>query len=418
MTRFRSTPSLLVGGFALALLTTVGTATSSCDRAPSDTDKAAAAATTAATATAPDSTTTFSATAAMPDSASFGKLNDGTEVQLYTLTNAHGMKVTITNFGGTVTSILVPDRTGKLGDVVLGFDNARGYQSPEFLKSGPYFGGLIGRYGNRIKAGRFTLDGKAYQLATNNGANHLHGGKRGFDKVVWQGQRGTSPDGQTLTLTYVSKDGEEGYPGNLTVTVVYTLTPDNALRLDYTATTDKATPVNLTNHSYFNLNHGAAKDALGHELMLDADRFTVVADDLIPTGELRPVVGTPMDFRQPHAIGERIGQVPGAKPGGYDHNWVLTKAAGLRKAASVYEPVTGRTMDVLTDQPGIQFYSGNFLDGTLTGKGGTTYGPHYGFCLETQHFPDSPNQATFPSTILRPGETLRSTTVYRFGVRK
>ncbi|SHL40925.1 aldose epimerase family protein [Hymenobacter psychrotolerans] len=348
-------------------------------------------------------------------STTFGHAPDGTEVRLYTLTNAHGLRATICTYGGTLTSLLTPDRNGQPGDVVLGFDSVEGYTSPQYLKAGPYFGALIGRYGNRIGQGRFSLDGRTYTLARNNGPNSLHGGQRGFDKVIWAAEPGTGPDGQTLTLTYLSPDGEEGYPGNLTVQVVYTLTPDNALRLDYTATTDQATPLNLTNHSYFNLNHGHAPNALGHELTLHADRYTVVDDTLIPTGELRPVQDTPFDFRQPHAIGARIAQVPG----GYDHNWVLADQQRPRPqlAASVYEPVSGRTLEVLTDQPGVQFYSGNFLDGSLQGKGGTVYGPHYGFCLETQHFPDSPNQPRFPGTILRPGDTFHSTTEYRFGVR-
>jgi aldose 1-epimerase len=267
------------------------------------------------TQTITDSTQTTAATA--PTSASFGKTSEGTEVQLFTLTNAHGLKVSITNYGGTVTSLMVPDKTGKLGDVVLGFDNVSGYQSPEFLKSGPYFGALIGRYGNRIAKGKFTLDGKEYTLAKNNGENTLHGGKKGFDKVVWQAEPGSSADGQTLKLTYLSKDGEEGYPGNLNVTVVYTLTNDDALKIDYSATTDKATPVNLTNHAYFNLSGG--KDVLGHQVTIRADRYNVVDAGLIPTGELRPVKGTPFDFTSAHTIGERIGQVPG----GYDHNWAL-----------------------------------------------------------------------------------------------
>ena len=376
-------------------------------------DKTADKTTAAAGTTAPaDSTQTNSA--AMPTSASFGKTSDGTEVQLFTLTNANGVKASITNFGGILTSLMVPDKDGKLGDVILGFDNVGGYQSPEFLKSGPYFGALIGRYGNRIKDGKFTLDGKAYTLAKNNGANTLHGGKVGFDKVVWQAESGTSAEGQSLKLTYLSKDGEEGYPGNLNVTVVYTLTADNALKIDYTATTDKATVVNLTNHAYFNLNHGAGKDILGHEVTLPADRYNVVDAGLIPTGELRPVKGTPFDFTTPHAIGERIAQVPG----GYDHNWILNTPTGQHAAATVYEPATGRTMEVTTDQPGIQFYTGNFLDGTLTGKGGTVYGKNAGFCLETQHFPDSPNQPKFPSTVLKPGETFHSVSTYKFGVRK
>ncbi|MBD2724646.1 aldose epimerase family protein [Hymenobacter armeniacus] len=353
-------------------------------------------------------------TTAMPTSASFGKTTDGTEVQLFTLANASGVKATITNYGGILTSLLVPDKDGKLGDVILGFDNVSGYQSPEYQKAGPYFGALIGRYGNRIKGGKFTLDGKEYTLAKNNGPNSLHGGLKGFDKVIWQAEPASSADGQSLKLSYVSKDGEEGYPGNLNVTVVYTLTNDNALRIDYTATTDKATPINLTNHAYFNLNHGAGKDILGHEVTLPADRYTVVDATLIPTGELRPVKGTPFDFTTPHAIGERIAQVPG----GYDHNWVLNTATGSHAAATVYEPTTGRTLEVTTDEPGIQFYTGNFLDGTLKGKGGTVYGKHAGFCLETQHFPDSPNQPKFPNTILKPGETYHTVSTYKFGVRK
>jgi aldose 1-epimerase len=366
----------------------------------------------ATTAPAADSTKTTSAS--MPTSASFGKTTDGTEVQLFTLTNKQGAKATITNYGGTLTSLMVPDKDGKMGDVILGFDNVSGYQSPEFVKAGPYFGALIGRYGNRIKDGKFTLDGKGYTLAKNNGPNSLHGGLKGFDKVVWQAEPGTSADGQTLTLKYLSKDGEEGYPGNLQVTVVYTLTDGNALKIDYTATTDKATPVNLTNHAYFNLSHGVSKDVLAHEVTLPADRYTVVDATLIPTGELKPVKGTPFDFTTPHTVGERIAQVPG----GYDHNWVLNTETGQHAAATVYDPASGRTLEVTTDEPGVQFYTGNFLDGTLKGKGGTVYGKHAGFCLETQHFPDSPNQPKFPTTILKPGETLHSSSTYTFGVRK
>ena len=351
-----------------------------------------------------------------PTTTAFGTTSDGQQVQLYTLRNASGMQATITNYGGIVTSLLVPDRAGKLGDVVLGFDNLAAYQGKPPYDS-PYFGALIGRYGNRIGKGRFTLDGQQYKLALNNGPNALHGGRQGFDKVVWKAEPGTLAEGQTLMLTYVSPDGEEGYPGTLTVSVVYTLTPENALRIAYTATTDKLTVLNLTNHSYFNLHHGQAKNILGHELQLNADRYTVVDNTLIPTGELRPVQDTPMDFRQPHAIGERLEKVAGPAPGGYDHNWVLS-GQGPRVVASVYEPTTGRTLAVFTDQPGVQFYSGNFLDGKLKGKGGTVYGQHAGFCLETQHFPDSPNQPAFPSTVVKPGETFRSVTEYRFGVRK
>ena len=350
----------------------------------------------------------------------FGKTKEGIDAQLFTLTNAHGLKATITNFGGTLTSLLVPDKNGKMGDIVLGFDNLADYTTDLFVKENPYFGALIGRYGNRIAKGRFTLDGQPYSLPINNAPNSLHGGTTGFNRRVWAATPGTSADDPTLTLKYLSKDGEEGYPGNLAVTVVYTLTNADALRLTYTATTDEPTVLNLTNHSYFNLNYGQAKDILGHELTLNAERFTPVDNTLIPTGQLQAVAGMPMDFRQPHAIGERIKQVPGAAPGGYDHNWLLADSmrSALALAATVYEPTSGRTMQVYTDQPGVQFYSGNFLKGNLKGKGGVAYPQHYGFCLETQHFPDSPNEPTFPSTVLRPGETFHSVTEYRFGVRK
>lgn len=370
---------------------------------------------TAATSTAPaDSAATGASASTMPTSASFGKTADGQEIQLFTLTNAKGMKATISTYGGTLTSLLVPDKAGKISDVVLGFDKAEGYLSPEFRKSNPYFGALIGRYGNRIAKGKFTIDGKPYQVGLNNNGNSLHGGTVGFNQKIWTAKPGTSAEGETLTLTYLSKDGEEGYPGNLNVTVVYTLTADNALKIDYTATTDKATPVNLTNHAYFNLALGQSKDVLAHQVTIPADRYTVVDDKLIPTGELKPVKGTPFDFTSPHAIGERIAQVPG----GYDHNWALNQATGQHSAATVYEPTTGRTMEVTTDEPGVQFYTGNFLDGSLKGKDGVVYGKHAGFCLETQHFPDSPNQPKFPSTILKPGETYHTTTSYTFGVRK
>ncbi|WP_303310832.1 aldose epimerase family protein [Hymenobacter sp. BT730] len=397
--------SLRIGLFGLAGLLSVASCNQSSPAEQSNNNDA--------NQTMADSTQTTDSTAsAAPTVSSFGTTQDGQQVQLYTLTNAHGVQVSISNYGGTITRLLVPDKAGKLGDVVLGFDNVSGYQSPEFLKSGPYFGALIGRYGNRIAQGKFTLDGKQYTLAKNNGENTLHGGKKGFDKVVWQAEPGSSAEGQTLKLTYLSKDGEEGYPGNLNVTVLYTLTPDDALKIDYTATTDKATPVNLTNHAYFNLSGG--KDILGHQVTIPADRYNVVDAGLIPTGELRPVKGTPFDFTTPHAIDERIGQVPG----GYDHNWILNETTGMHPAAMVFEPSTGRTMEVRTTEPGIQFYTGNFLDGTLKGKDGQVYGKHAGFCLETQHFPDSPNQSKFPSTILKPGQTLKSTTTYQFGVRK
>lgn len=340
----------------------------------------------------------------------FGRTTDGTEVSLFTLTNQNGVTVKITNYGGIITSITTPDRAGKPGDVVLGFDSLGGY-----LGEHPYFGALIGRYGNRIAKGKFTLDGTTYTLATNNGPNHLHGGLKGFDKVVWAAEEVQGSNGPGLKLTYLSKDGEEGYPGNLTTTVVYTLTDDNELKIEYEATTDKATPLNLTNHSYFNLSAGQAEDALGHLLTINADRYTVVDETLIPTGELRPVEGTPMDFTSAHAIGERISQVEG---GGYDHNYVLNKPAGeMALAATVYEPMSGRYLEVFTTQPGVQFYSGNFLDSSLTGKGDITYKKHYGFCLETQHFPDSPNQPGFPGTILRPGEKYQHSTIYKFTTR-
>nr|WP_246000632.1 aldose epimerase family protein [Pontibacter diazotrophicus] len=343
----------------------------------------------------------------------FGTTPEGEEATLYTLTNAQGMQVQITNYGATITSLLTPDREGELGDVVLGFDSLAGYHSPEYVKSGPYFGAIVGRYGNRIAQGRFTLNGEEYQLATNNGEHHLHGGDKGFDKVMWEAE--PLPGQNALRLTYVSPDGEEGYPGTLTSTVTYTLTDDNEIRIDYQATTDKATPVNLTNHSYFNLAAGEAEDALEHVVTLNADKYTVVDESLIPTGELRDVEGTVMDFREPQTIGARVNQVEG---GGYDHNYVLNGAEGeLTKAATVYEPTSGRVMEVFTTEPGIQFYSGNFLDGTITGSGNQTYKKHYGFALETQHFPDSPNQPDFPSTTLEPGETYESTTVYKFSVR-
>ncbi|MGI4871271.1 MAG: aldose epimerase family protein [Janthinobacterium lividum] len=403
----RSSRNLVAGSLAGLLL-----ATACQPQAASDTSTTTPAAMTADSAKI--------SAAALPTATNFGKTKEGVDAQLFTLQNAHGMKATITSYGGIVTSLLVPDKNGKLGDVVLGFDDLAGYTSPVYLKAMPFFGALIGRYGNRIKLGKFTLDGKAYQLPINNAPNSLHGGPLGFNRRVWEATPGTSPDGPTLTLSYRSADGEQGYPGTLSVQVVYTLTQADALRIAYTATTDKPTVLNLTNHSYFNLGYGQDKDILGHELTLNADRFTPVDNTLIPTGKLQPVAGTPMDFRQAHTIGERMKQVPGADPGGYDHNWVLADKMRDKPelAATVYEPTSGRTMQVYTDQPGVQFYSGNFLDGSLTGKGGVQYAQHYGFCLETQHFPDSPNQPAFPSTVLKPGETFHSTTEYRFGVRK
>lgn len=339
----------------------------------------------------------------------FGKTKVGDSVDLYTLTNANGLETTITNFGGIVVSLRVPDRAGKMADVVLGFDALDGY-----LGDNPYFGAIVGRYGNRIAKGRFTLGGKEYRLATNNGPNHLHGGLKGFNKVVWQAQA-TGP--ASLKLTYLSRDGEEGYPGNLTTVVEYSLTDANELKISYTATTDKDTVVNITNHSYFNLAGEGAGDILGHRMQIYADRFTPVDSTLIPTGELKSVAGTPFDFRQPHSIGERIGAADEQIKfgGGYDHNLVVNGNPGtLRPAARVIEPKSGRVMEVLTTEPGVQFYSGNFLDGSNKGKGGKPYKHRYGFCLETQHFPDSPNRPKFPSTTLKAGQKMQSSTVYRF----
>ena len=337
---------------------------------------------------------------------SWGQSPEGQPVELYTLTNAKGSEARIMTYGGVVVSLKVPDRSGALGDVVAGFDDLKGYLTPP-----PYFGAIIGRYGNRIAAGRFSLGGVTYQLAKNDGANHLHGGVRGFDKRVWSAKP-LSP--QSLELSYLSKDGEEGYPGNLSATVTYTLTDANELRIDYSATTDKETVVNLTNHSYFNL--AGAGDILGHEVMIHADRFTPVVKGLIPTGELKSVAGTPFDFRTAKAIGKSIDEKDEQLilAGGYDHNWVLNRTGpDLQSAATVTDPKSGRVMEVLTTEPGLQFYTGNFLDGTLQGKG-RVYARRSAFCMETQHFPDSPNEPSFPSTVLKPGDTYRTSTVYRF----
>jgi aldose 1-epimerase len=339
----------------------------------------------------------------------FGKTPDGREVDLYTLTNAKGAKASIMTYGGIVVSLDVPDRNGKLDDIVLGYDNLGGY-----LTKTPYFGAIVGRYGNRIANGRFTLGGVTYKLATNDGKNHLHGGLKGFDKVVWDAEPVKQDSAVGVRLSYLSKDGEEGYPGNLSCTVVYLLTNSNELVITYDATTDKPTIINLTHHSYFNLAGQGNGDVLSHELLIKAAKYTPVDKGLIPTGELKDVKGTPMDFTTPTAIGARIAEVEG----GYDHNYVLDSGGGsMALAARVYEPTTGRVMEVLTTQPGIQFYSGNFLDGTITGKGGKVYKKHYGFCLETQHFPDSPNKPNFPSVVLNPGERYKQETIYRFSAR-
>lgn len=338
----------------------------------------------------------------------FGQTAAGEAVELYTLRNAKGLEADIATLGGVVVSLRLPGGNGAPADIVLGFADLAGY-----LKPGPYFGAIIGRYANRIAQGKFTLDGVRYTLARNNGENSLHGGTRGFDKALWKANPG---NGASLALSYLSKDGEEGYPGNLSVTVVYTLTDDNELKIDYTATTDKDTVLNLSNHSYFNLSGQGEGDVLAHQVTIYADRFTPVDQSLIPTGELRSVAGTPFDFRQPHAIGERInsGDHQLVLGRGYDHNFVLNRGGdGLVLAARVTEPKSGRTLEVLTTEPGMQFYTGNFLDGTIHGKGGKVYGPRAAFCLETQHFPDSPNHPSFPSVALKPGGQYRSTTVYR-----
>jgi aldose 1-epimerase len=342
----------------------------------------------------------------------YGTLADGTPVDLYTLVNDNGVKATITNYGGIVVSLLVPDRDGKMADVVLGFDTLQ-----EYAEHNPFFGCLVGRFGNRIASGKFFLDGHEVLLVANAGGNHLHGGRAGFDKKVWQAQAFERADGPALKLRYTSPDGEENYPGTLSVKVVYTLANENGLKIEYEATTDRPTVVNLTNHSYFNLSAGAAPDILGHEMMINADRFTPVDDTLIPTGELRSVEGSPLDFRQSTPIGARIDaddeQI--GYGGGYDHNWIVNGEPGeLRLAARVTEPRSGRVMEVHTTEPAVQFYAGNMMPPSMPGKGGATYLRRGGFCLETQHYPDSPNKPEFPTTILRPGEVYQTTTVYTF----
>ncbi len=343
---------------------------------------------------------------------SFGTTPEG-EAKLFTLTNGNGMEVDITNYGGIVTSIRVPDREGNMDDVALGFPTLEGY-----LGEDPYFGALIGRYGNRIANATFDLNGETYELPANDGPNSLHGGPGGFHTKLWNATQINDGDVSGVELQRTSPAGEEGFPGNLDVMVRYTLTEDNELRIEYEATSDQATPVNLTNHSYFNLSGEGT--ILDHVLMIDADAFTPVNNTLIPTGELREVAGTPFDFREPTPIGERI-EAENEQLGfgqGYDHNWVLnTGGGGLASVATLYDPSSGRMMEVLTTEPGLQFYSGNFLDGSLTGKDGINYELRTGLCLETQHFPDSPNQPEFPSTTLEPGDTYTSETVYRFSTR-
>jgi len=340
--------------------------------------------------------------------ANFGK-SDNKEVFLYTMTNSNGIIVKIANYGGIITSIQMPDKKGKSGDIVLGYDSL--YQ---YIENNPYFGAIVGRYANRIAKGQFSLNGKNYKLAVNNGKNHLHGGIKGFDKVVWDAIEIQDSTQVGLTLTYLSKDGEEGYPGKLIVRVTYTLNDKNELKTLIEAETDKPTPVNLCNHTYFNLSE-ADTNILGHILSIIADQFTDVDSDLIPTGELPSVSSTAMDFRVATSIGSRIDKVGG----GYDHNYVLRNTAGkLGLAATLYDPGTGREVKIFTTQPGLQFYSGNFLDGTIKGKDGKVYYKHYGLCLETQHFPDSPNQSNFPNSILKPGEKYSEETVYQFSVVK
>jgi aldose 1-epimerase len=343
--------------------------------------------------------------------APFGKTPEGQPVEIYTLRNKNGLEAQIMTYGGIVVSLKTPDKTGRFEDVVLGYNSLEDY-----ISRNPYFGALIGRCGNRISKGRFSLNGKTYSLATNNGSkNHLHGGLKGFDKVVWTAKPIETIDGPALQLDYLSKDGEEGYPGNLSVTAIYALTSENGLRIDFSATTDRDTICNLTHHSYFNFHGG--DDVLDYLVQINAEHFTAVNGDVIPTGELRPVADTPLDFRKPTPIGARIDshdeQIRLA--GGYDHNWVFNKPAGhLASVARVTDKISGRCMEVFTTQPGMQFYSGNFLDGTITGKGGQKYHRRHAFCMEPQHFPDAPNQPKFPSIELKPGQVYKNTIVYKF----
>jgi aldose 1-epimerase len=345
----------------------------------------------------------------------FGVTPDGKQVDLYTLTNANGIEVRVMTYGATIVSLKTPDKDSVMGDIVLGYDSLAGY-----IANSPYFGAVVGRYGNRIAKGRFTLDGKTYQLAINNGPNALHGGIKGFDKVVWQGDPVRTDSTVGVAMTYVSADGEEGYPGTLTARVTYSLDNHDKLTVSYEASTDKATPINLTQHTYWNLGGAGSGDILSHVLTINADSFTPVDTTLIPTGQIAPVEGTPFDFRTGHAIGQRI-EADNQQlrfGGGYDHNFVLNRDSteGLVKAARVVDTGTGRTLEIFTTEPGIQFYSGNYLDGTITGKGGRVYVHRGALCLETQHYPDSPNHKNFPSTILKPGERWQSETQFVFGV--
>lgn len=342
--------------------------------------------------------------------ANWGKTTDGVDVDLYTLTNKNGVVAKITTYGAILTELHVPDRTGKMGDVVLGFDNLDGY-----LKGHPYFGSTVGRVANRIAKGKFTLDGKEYTLAVNNGPNSLHGGLKGFDKQVWKASIIKSPEGPSVRFKYHSPDGEEGYPGDLDVTVEYTLTSKNAIVIDYTAKADKATPVNLTNHTYFNLK--GSGEVLGYDMMINADKYTPVDDTLIPTGQIAPVKGTPLDFTFSHPIGEHMKEL-GGEPNGYDHNYIITGGGkSLTLAARAYDPSSGRVVEMSTTEPGVQFYTANFLDGTLTGKGGFTYQIHDAFCLEAQHYPDSINHPNFPTVVLKPGKVYHQRTEYAFSTK-
>ena len=337
---------------------------------------------------------------------SFGQTADGEQIDLYTLTNTKGLRARIMNYGATLLSLEVPDKNGNLADITLGFDTL-----DEYINIRNFFGVTVGRYANRIGGAKFVLNGVEYKLAANNGKNHLHGGLKGFNKAVWNAEEKQTKDGLSVMLSYVSKDGEEGYPGNLSCTVTYTLTENNELKISYEAETDKTTVVNLTNHSFFNLAGQGNGDILGHEVMLNADKYTPVDEGLIPTGQIKEVKDSPMDFTKPMAIGSRIDKVTG----GYDHNYVLNSGGGsLALAAMVYEPTSGRVMEIHTTEPGIQFYTGNFLDGSVTGKSGKVYQKHYGFCLETQHFPDSPNKPDFPSVVLQPGQKYSTVTVHKF----
>jgi aldose 1-epimerase len=340
----------------------------------------------------------------------FGKTKDGKPVEIYTLTNANGLKAKVMTYGAILTELQVPDRQGRMGDVVLGFDNLDSY-----LAGHPFFGATVGRYANRIAGGKFKLDGKEFKLAVNNGPNSLHGGTKGFDKQVWKAESTSGPDGPSVKFSYTSADGEEGYPGEVKATVTYTFTNKNELKIDYTATTTKATPINLTNHTYFNLTAGPG-DIREHELTLHASRYTPTDETLIPTGKLESVKGTPLDFTQSKSIGARIAELP-AFIGGYDHNFVIDgDGKSLKSTALVVEPRSGRVMEMFTTEPGVQLYTSNFMDGKVKGKGGIAYNKYQAFCLEAQHFPDSPNQSQFPTSILKPGETYKQTTIYKFSV--